>query len=435
MTASADHNRSTTVEVITIGDELLLGFTIDTNAAHLARALASIGVHIVRRTTVGDDANAIARAVAEALDRSQGVITTGGLGPTSDDLTKPSIAALFGREMVLDDAHLAWMEERWRKRFDRPLPATNRAQAMLPEGAVKLENRHGSAPGIWLEDERGRWVAMLPGVPHEMRGMLADTLLPRIQERVAADTVVRSLTLRTTGIAESLLAERIVAMERDSGPLDVTLAYLPSTAGVDLRLTVRDVPAAVAERTLARAGDRLRQTAGEWIYGEGDDDLAAKVLDLCRSRRLTVGVAESCTGGLLGARLTSISGSSDVLLGGVIAYDNDVKRRRLGVEDRALREHGAVSEEVVRQMARGAREVTGARIGLSITGIAGPNGGTPDKPVGTVWMATDVDGDIEARMLRLWGDRQEVRERAAQWTMEFLRRRLSRTEALPERQA
>jgi len=435
VSATPDHNRSTTVEVVTIGDELLLGFTIDTNAAHLARALASIGVHIVRRTTVGDDAAAIARAVDDALERSQGVITTGGLGPTSDDLTKASIAALFGRDMVLDEAHLAWMEERWRKRFNRPLPATNRAQAMLPEGALKLENHHGSAPGIWLEDERGRWVAMLPGVPREMRGMLADTLLPRIQSRVSADTVVRSLTIRTTGVAESLLAERIEQMERDSGPLGVTLAYLPSIAGVDLRLTVRDLPPNVAEEALTGAAARLRRVAAEWIYGQGDDDLAAIVLDLCRSRGLTIGVAESCTGGLLGARITAVSGSSDVMLGGVIAYENEVKRRHLGVEERALQEYGAVSEEVARQMARGAREATKARVGLSITGVAGPTGGTPEKPVGTVWIGTDIDGDIQARLLRLWGDRYEIRERAAQWTLEFLRSRLVGGAALPERQA
>jgi nicotinamide-nucleotide amidase len=435
VSASPNDNRSTTVEVVTIGDELLLGFTIDTNAAHLARALSSIGVHISRRTTVGDDAAAIARAVSEALERSQGVITTGGLGPTSDDLTKPSIAALFGREMMLDEAHLAWMEERWRKRFNRPLPATNRAQAMLPSGAVKLENRHGSAPGIWLEDERGRWVAMLPGVPREMRGMLADTLLPRIHERVAANTVVRSLTIRTTGVAESLLAERIEAMEQVTGPLGVSLAYLPSIAGVDLRLTVRDVTPAVADQALAQASARLRQAAGEWVYGEGDDDLAAKVLDLWRARRLTIGVGESCTGGLLGARLTAISGSSDVVLGGVIAYHNDVKRQQLAVDEKALRDHGAVSEEVVRQMARGARKATGASVGLAITGIAGPNGGTPEKPVGTVWVATDVDGAVEAHLLRLWGDRYEIRERAAQWTLDFLRRRLNEPNALPERQA
>ncbi len=435
MSALANSNRATTVEVITIGDELLLGFTIDTNAAHLARALASIGVHIARRTTVGDNAAAIARAVAEALERSQGVITTGGLGPTSDDLTKPAIASLFGREMILDEAHLAWMEERWRRRFNRPLPTTNRAQAMLPAGAVKLDNHHGSAPGIWLEDERGRWVAMLPGVPREMRGMLADTLLPRVQARVAASTVVRSLTIRTTGVAESLLAERIERTESETGSLNVVLAYLPSISGVDLRLTVRDVPPQAADQALTEAAARLRRTVGEWIYGEGDDDLAAIVLDLCRSRGLTIGVAESCTGGLLGARLTAISGSSDVVLGGVIAYHNDVKGSRLGVDERALREHGAVSEEVVRQMARGAREATGARVGLSITGIAGPTGGTPEKPVGTVWIGTDIDGEVEARLLRLWGDRYEIRERAAQWTLEFLRSRLTEVAALPERQA
>ena len=189
------------IEVVTIGDELLLGYTIDTNAAHLARTLAAEGVEISRRTTVGDTADAIASAVRDGLDRAGAVVTTGGLGPTSDDLTKPSIAALFGRGMVLDEEHLAWMEERFTRLFQRPMPAANRQQAMLPEGARKLRNNHASAPGIWLEDDRGRWVAMLPGVPREMRGMLGDTLLPLIRERIGGDRrVVRSRTLRTTGL-------------------------------------------------------------------------------------------------------------------------------------------------------------------------------------------------------------------------------------------
>src|SRR5437764_9160004 len=185
------------VELITIGDELLLGFTIDTNAAHLARELASIGIGIRRRATVGDTAEDIARAVGEAIGRTGAVITTGGLGPTSDDLTKPSIASIFGRGMRLDEEHVAWMEQRWQQRFGRRMPESNRAQAMLPEGARKLVNNHGSAPGIWLEDQRGRWVAMLPGVPRKMKGMLADTLLPLLRERVAAGgapTVVKSRT-------------------------------------------------------------------------------------------------------------------------------------------------------------------------------------------------------------------------------------------------
>jgi nicotinamide-nucleotide amidase len=412
----------THVEVVTIGDELLLGFTIDTNAAHLARALASIGLHIARRTTVGDDAAEIARAVREALDRSGAVITTGGLGPTSDDLTKQSIAEVFGRGMRLDEAHLAWMEERWRRRFDRPLPAANRQQAMIPDGADKLDNRHGSAPGIWLEDDRGRWVAMLPGVPREMRGMLADTLLPRLVRRSTVDTVVRSRTLRTTGIGESALADQIDSMGGE--PLGVSLAYLPSIAGVDLRLTVKDVPPAEAETLLAAAASRLRARVGRAVYGEDDIDLAAVVLDACRGRKLTIAVAESCTGGLLGARLTAIPGSSDVVLGGVIAYSNSVKRDVLGVREESLREHGAVSEPVVREMAAGARRVTGATIGLAITGVAGPSGGTPEKPVGTVWIAADVDGKTHAQLHTLWGDRDEIRQRSAQWTMELLRQRL-----------
>jgi nicotinamide-nucleotide amidase len=412
----------TRVELVTIGDELLLGFTIDTNAAHLARALASIGAHLERRTTVGDTASEIAAAVAAALDRTGAVITTGGLGPTSDDLTKQSIAELFGRTLRVDEAHLAWMEDRWIKRFNRPLPAANRQQAMVPDGALKLENRHGSAPGIWLEDERGRWVAMLPGVPREMRGMLADTLLPLVERRITAGTVVRSTTLRTVGVAESLLADRIDSM--DGGPLGAVLAYLPSIAGVDLRLTIRDVRADDADRILAAGAARLRDRLGTWIYGEGDTDLAALVLERCRSRGLTIGVAESCSGGLLGGRLTAIPGSSDVFRGGVIAYDNEVKRGLLGVTEESLRAHGAVSEAVVREMAAGARRATGSDVGLAITGVAGPTGGTPDKPVGTVWICVDISGEAHAQLLRLWGDRDEVRQRSAQWTLDLLRRTL-----------
>ena len=410
------------IEVVTIGDELLLGFTIDSNAAHLARALASIGMHVVRRTTVGDAADAIADAVREALDRTGAVITTGGLGPTSDDLTKPSIAAIFGRAMELDEAHLRWMAERWQKRFNRPLPAANRQQAMIPAGAVKLENNHGSAPGIWLEDERGRWVAMLPGVPREMRGMLDDTLLPRLERRVGAGTVVRSLTLRTTGVGESLLADQIDSM--GGRPLEASLAYLPSIAGVDLRLTVRDRTWPDADAILERDGTRLRALLGTAIYGENDDDLAAIVLGMCRGRGLSIAVGESCTGGLLGARLTAIDGASAVVLGGVIAYHNETKIDLLGVSRDTLAQHGAVSEEVVREMASGARRAVHAAIGLAITGVAGPTGGTLEKPVGTVWIAADIEGDVHARLLKLWGDRDEIRQRSAQWTLGLLRERL-----------
>ena len=417
------------IEVVTIGDELLLGYTIDTNAAHLARELAAIGVEIVRRTTCGDTAESIAGAVRDALQRADGVITTGGLGPTSDDLTKPSIAALFGRRMVLDEEHLAWMRDRWAARWPgRPMPETNIQQAMLPEGARKLANNHGSAPGILLEDERGRWVAMLPGVPREMRGMLADTLLPLVRERTGdVHRVIRSRTLRTTGVAESLVADRIGTIAGGIG--EVELAYLPGVDGVDLRLTVRDLPPVEADARLAAAADRVGSVMAHSIYGEGDADLAAVVLEECRRRGLLLGVAESCTGGMLGARLTAVPGSSDVVRGGVIAYDDAVKRSLLRVPAELLAEHGAVSEPVVRAMASAARSVVQAGAALAITGIAGPGGGSATKPVGTVWIALDFEGRVESRLLRLWGDRDEVRRRAAQAALELLRRSLLESHA------
>jgi nicotinamide-nucleotide amidase len=411
------------IEVVTIGDELLLGYTIDTNAAHLARALASEGVEIARRTTCGDTAESIASAVRDALDRCGAVITTGGLGPTSDDLTKPSIAALFGCRMVLDDAHLAWMEDRWQTRFHRPMPESNRQQAMLPEGARKLVNHHGSAPGIWLDDSRGRWVAMLPGVPREMRGMLADTLLPLVRERLGTNQrVVRSRTLRTTGVGESHIADLVGTIQGGVG--DVGLAYLPNADGTDLRLTVRGLAPEIADQRLGEAAERLRTVVGDAVYGEDGADLAAVVLDLCRAREMTVVVAESCTGGLLGSRLTAVPGSSDIVRGGVIAYDNAVKESTLGVTRSDLDEHGAVSEPVARAMATGVRKVIPARASLSITGIAGPGGGTEAKPVGTVWIALDVQGDVQARRYAMVGDRGEIRHRSAQAALEMLRRRL-----------
>lgn len=416
------------IEVVTIGDELLLGYTVDTNAAHLARALAAEGIEIVRRTTAGDEASDIATAVREALGRSDGVVTTGGLGPTSDDLTKPAIAALFGRGMRMDEAVLDGLRRRWQERgWPGALPVANHRQAMVPEGARVLANHHGSAPGIWLEDGQGKWVAMLPGVPREMRGMLADTLLPLLRERAgpAGDRVVRSRTLRTTGISESLLADRIDEAGAREG--EATLAFLPSFAGVDLRLTVKGRSASDADAILAAHATRLAAVAGPHLYGYDDDDLAAVVLDLCRARGVRIAVAESCTGGMLGMRITAVPGSSDVFIGGTIVYDDLAKSKLLGVRAGDILEHGAVSEAVARTMASRIKLQLGAEIGVGITGVAGPGGGTPEKPVGTVWIAGDLGGDIVARKLSLVGDRQEVRERAVQATLDLVRRKLLST--------
>ena len=413
------------IEIVTVGDELLLGFTIDTNSAHLGRELASIGVEITHRSSVGDSAPDIANAIGKALDRTGAVITTGGLGPTADDVTKASIAAIFGRSMQLDEHVLDSMKARWaRLKRTGPFPESNIAQAMIPEGATILPNRHGSAPGIWLEDDAGRWVAMLPGVPREMRGLFADELLPRIRERVEKESggnipVIRSRTLRTTGIAESALADLLGDLA--AGVDGCSLAFLPSVESVDLRLTIRGVPSEEADSILDQAVMKLRNTAGQYVYGEEGADLAELVLDQCRRRGLKIGVAESCTGGMLGSRLTAIAGSSEVFVGGVIAYDNSVKRDILGVSSADLEQYGAVSEEVASAMAASVRRLVNADIGVSITGVAGPGGGTAAKPVGMVWVALDGAG-TEARCLRLFGTREEVRQRAAQAALDMIRR-------------
>jgi nicotinamide-nucleotide amidase len=418
------------VELITIGDELLLGFTVDTNAAHIARTLAANGIEIVRRTTVGDEAGKIALAVREALDRTGAVITTGGLGPTSDDLTKPAVAKIFGREMKLDEAIATKLEERWRARFPGSrFPATNRTQAEIPEGARILTNRHGTAPGIWLEDEKGRWVAMMPGVPREMRGMLDEELLPAIKSRGKGEaSVVLSRTLRTTGIAESAIAELLgpdFLGPRETELGSLPLAFLPGVAGVDLRVTAKGLPRARAEKLVSEAMLKLSGRVSAYVYGEDDADLAAVVLEKCRVSGLNLAVAESCTGGMLGERLTGIPGSSDVFLGGVIAYHDDVKRNMLGVRGEDIERYGAVSEQVALQMASGVRDKLGADVGVSVTGIAGPGGGTPEKPVGLVWIAVHAS-EVKARRFHVGGDRGEIRQRAAQAALEMVRRALSK---------
>ena len=406
------------LEVVTIGNELLLGQVVDTNAAELGRALASAGAEVVRHVTVADRPEAIRAAVAESLERTGFVVTTGGLGPTRDDITKLAVAAIFGKPLRLDDAVLRSLEERFR-RLGRPMPVVNRTQAEVPEGATVLPNPRGTAPGLWVEDGAGRVVVMLPGVPSEMRGLLAEEVLPRLAQR-SPGTVVRSRTVRTTGVAESALAERVGAIEEDIAPL--TLAYLPSVEGVDLRVTAWGLREDEAERRLAATARQLRERAGEHAYGADGTDLAAVILDLLRARGARLVVAESCTGGLLGGRITAVPGASDVFIGGIVAYDNVVKSGTLDVSPELLERHGAVSEPVVSAMAHGVQRQFAVDAALAITGIAGPAGGTADKPVGTVWMAARLGTEARALQRIFPGDRGEIRARAAQGALDLLRR-------------
>ncbi|MDQ6829020.1 MAG: competence/damage-inducible protein A [Gemmatimonadota bacterium] len=411
------------VELLTIGDELLLGYTIDTNGALIARELAAVGVEIVRRTSVGDSHAEIAAGVREALDRTSAVITTGGLGPTADDMTRPAIAELFGRPLRRDESLVAMLHERF-KRFGYAMPQSNLVQAMVPEGARVLENSFGSAPGLWIEDERGRWVAMLPGVPREVRGMLTDVLIPLLRARVGDDArVVRSKTLRTTGIGESALAELLGDLGKEVDGFQV--ASLPGWEGVDLRLTARDVAAADADRALSAAILKLRHPIQKYVYDA--NDLAQLVLYVVEARSLTIATAESCTGGMLGARITSVAGSSRAYLGGVVAYANGVKTAMLGVSAELIASHGSVSEEVAVAMADGACTRFSSDIGIAITGIAGPAGGTSEKPVGTVWIAVRFRDVRRALGRNYVGDRDEIRRRSCQAALDLVRRLIQET--------
>ncbi|HZA91441.1 MAG TPA: competence/damage-inducible protein A, partial [Gemmatimonadales bacterium] len=380
------------IELVTIGTELLLGMTIDTNGAEIAAGLSAQGVRVTRRTSVADSGDEIRDAVTESLRRTGAVLTTGGLGPTRDDITKKVVAELFDAPLEFDESVWQALLARF-ARLERKPAESNRSQAEVPRGATILPNRWGTAPGLWLEGKAGLAI-MLPGVPLEMRRLLEHEVLPRLAQR-GKQSVIRSLLVRTSGVPESTLAEKIGNVEAEIAP--ITLAYLPGLEGVDLRLSAWNFTAEEADRRLKAAATLLRQRAGESVYGEGDSDLAALVLERARSQGLRLAVAESCTGGLVGARLTEVPGSSDVFVGGVIAYDNALKQDLLGVPEALLAEHGAVSEPVAHAMAAGAASRFGVRGAVAVTGVAGPRGGSPEKPVGTVWLAAALSGEVVSR--------------------------------------
>jgi nicotinamide-nucleotide amidase len=398
------------LEVVTVGTELLLGFTPDTNGAYLGRRLAEAGITVVRRTTVPDRPEAIRQAVGDALARTGVVLTTGGLGPTRDDITRPAVAELLARPLRFDPDTWAAIAERFRRLGREPGPA-NRTQAEVPEGALVLPNRWGTAPGLWLETPAGL-VVMLPGVPGELERLLDHEVLPRLAAR-GAQRVIRSRVVRTTGLPESLVGARVGAIEPELAP--VSVAYLPGPEGVDVRLTAWDAAPADADGRLADGVARVEAVLEDHVYGRDRDDLAAVVLEALRARGLTLALAESCTGGLLGARITALPGSSEVFLGGVVCYADRAKTDLLGVSGELLAAHGAVSPEVALALAAGAAARFGADTAIAVTGIAGPGGGTATKPVGTVcfgWVGPAAGR--EHGQVRFPGGRQEVRQRAAQ---------------------
>lgn len=419
------------VEILTIGTELVLGYVVNTNAADMGRLLGGAGFAVRRSAAVSDDPALVREAVQAALDRTGTVIVSGGLGPTKDDLTKAAVAELLGRPLHRDNAIVEQLRERFKSRGVASMPESNLVQADVPEGATVLPNPIGTAPGLWIEDG-AKLVILLPGVPKELRALMEREVMPRLASRnggpgdggTGGRTVVRSRTLRTTGIGESALADKLGDYEKQLGP-GVTLAFLPSVAGTELRLTAWNAPEAEAEAILGRAVGAIRPRIEDRVYGEEGQDLAAVVLELLDKRDLKIAVAESCTGGLLGARLAAIPGASKRFRGGVIAYDNEVKLQLLGVSADALVEHGAVSEAVAREMATGVARALDTETAIAVTGIAGPDGGSEAKPVGTVWFGVKLGDTVRSFHLVLPGDRHDIQARAAQYALDFLRRMLT----------
>jgi nicotinamide-nucleotide amidase len=412
------------VEIVTIGTEILLGHLVDTNAPFIARELADHGVDVYAKHSVGDNAGRLAAMLEGVLRRADGAITTGGLGPTVDDLTKDAVARAVGKKLVLHEPSLHAIEERF-KAFGRPMTENNRRQAYLPEGCLVLDNPHGTAPGFVALRDDGKFVACMPGVPREMKPMLAERLIPWLVERFGLREAIHTKTLHTVGIGESALDSKIEDLFRTLE--NPKIAVLAHGGRVDVKVMAKARGAEEAAALIEPVAAELRKRIGSGYFGDDDTTLAAAIVARLAERGLTLGTAESCTGGAVADAIVEVAGASAAFRGAIVAYANEVKTALLNVPERTLAQHGAVSEETAVAMARGGRERLGADVVIAITGIAGPQGGTQEKPVGLVWFALAFgDGEIETRRLTFPGDRTDIRERATVAALGLLWRRIER---------
>lgn len=388
-------------ELLTIGDEILYGQIVDTNSQWMSVELSNAGIKVIRKTTVGDQENEILTAFAEAEKRADVILITGGLGPTNDDLTKPCLVRYFNCGLKLHEEALSEVTEFFASR-GRELTEVNRQQAFLPECCVKVTNRLGTAPGMWFE-KNGKVFVSMPGVPWEMKQMMTDTVIPKLKETFRTP-VIHHQVIRTVGIGESVLAEKISDWE-NSLPENVKLAYLPSMGEVKLRLTSLGNSLPALKEKSNELAAKLYERVGHFIYGEGEDPLEVVLGNTLRSKKLTLAVAESCTGGYLSHLITSVPGSSEYFLGSMIPYAYEIKMRQLGVKPETLEKFGAVSEPTIIEMANLVRAKFNTDIGVATSGIAGPGGATNEKPVGTVWIAYSDKHQTVARKLQLSKDR------------------------------
>lgn len=420
-----------TAEIIAVGSELLARQRIDTNSLFLAERLLELGIELRRKHVVGDHPAELRDTIADAIARVDLVITTGGLGPTDDDLTREAVAAVLGRRLAVDPEVLAIVAARFERR-GVPMPSVNRRQAEVIEGARWLPNPNGTAPGQ-VVDTGDRLIVLLPGPPREMQPMFLASVVPVLAAR-ASGRQVRRRTVRTTGFSESQVEEiaQPIYSRFAAGvvPIDTTVLASPGLVELHLSGAAEDVDA--LEGVLDRASAELVAALGDAVFTTDERSLEEVVGAELAARQLMIAAAESCTGGLLLQRLTDISGSSAWVLGGVVAYANAVKVEALGVGEDTLAAHGAVSEAVARAMAEGVRRRLGADVGVGITGVAGPGGGSDEKPVGTVWIAVAA-GDTHARRFLFPGDRQMIRQFAASAALNMVRRAIGAKVPAPDR--
>ncbi len=409
-------------EIITIGDELLYGQIEDSNSSFIGERLTAEGIQVLFKTSVGDDINRIEEAFNIARTRAEVIVASGGLGPTQDDLTKKAVVKAFKRNLIFHQEILNQIEESFRKRGST-MPRVNQNQALIPQGTKALANLWGVAPGIYLEDKEFLFFA-LPGVPVEMKWMLENEVLPILRVKKPRHFILHR-KLKTTGISESAIYEKIEKLIDPTG--EVKVAFLPEHLGVNIRLTVESGDKEQAQAKTGEFEEKLRRILGDHIYGTDDQSLEQVVSQLLIDGKKTIATAESCTGGLIGARLTDVPGSSAYFERGVITYSNRAKTELLGVPAEMIERHGAVSEQVAILMAEGVRKLAGTDYGLSATGIAGPAGGTPQKPVGLVYIGFAHENDSFAQRFVFGEDRKANRERAAQAALNLVRLFLVKT--------
>ncbi len=417
-------------QIISIGNELLIGDTVNTNASWMGQFLNDLGVDVQRVHTISDDAELIADTIKQCMQEADLVITTGGLGPTHDDITKTTIAKLFGVEMRQDEEVLSYIKELFASR-NIPFSESNVWQAMVPENCEVLFNKAGTAPGMWFH-EQDCYLAVLPGVPYEMKYLMKRRVASKLREQTKAIGYIHTEYLKTAGIGESTLSDHILGDLSEFLNDHVSMAFLPSFGQVTLRITGKGDSKEEAISNSAKLIELIREKAGKYIYGDvKDHSLSDSVGAILSVQNKTIATAESCTGGLIASTITDVAGSSAYMLGGVVSYANEVKINELGVNPHDIETIGAVSKEVALQMAKGVAEKLGADIGISTTGIAGPGGGTAEKPVGTVWIGFYSSEQHFAVKALLTKDRLVNKQRTTVMALELIRRILSGIEELP----